>query len=115
MSTVELEHEVRTLSQRIDQLEKAIVQLTHEMQRSSRIESPDSHIETTLRPEAVDEQDLRAWMREQGLIIEPPQAAIEHSRRWRAVSAAERRALQRELDHMPPGVMVSELIIEGRN
>ncbi len=115
MPTVELETEVRSLAQRLNELEKAVVYLMNEIQQPSRAESTDSSVSASTDRAPGNAQELLTWMRKQGLIVDPPPATIEYSRRWRALSVAERQAIQWELDHIPPGVTVSELIAEGRS
>jgi hypothetical protein len=37
-----------------------------------------------------------------------------HAQRWEALSEEEKQAIQWELDHLPPGPMASDIIIENR-
>ncbi len=114
MSTMELEYEVRILTQRLAELEKIVVQLANEVQRPSQAGLNESPTGAISKHVPGNDQELIAWMRTQGLVVEPPPAAIEYSRRWRALSVAERQTIQWELDNMPTGTMVSELIAVGR-
>lgn len=114
MSTMELEHEVRTLTQRLAELEKIVVQLAIEVQQPSQTGLNERPAGATTKHAPGNDQELIAWMRRQGLVVEAPPAAIEYSRRWRSLSAAERQAIQSELDHLPPGTMASEWITLGR-
>lgn len=114
MSTMELEHEVRTLTQRLAELEKIVIQLANEVQQPSQTGLGENPADATTKHAPGNDQELIAWMRKQGLVVEPPPAAVEYSRRWRALSMAERQAIQWELDHLPSGTMASDLIALGR-
>ena len=86
------------------------------------------HLEATVRHLAGDEQtvealvtgqspsreQLLAWLKARGVIVELPPEARATAERWRALPEAERQAIQWELDHLPPGPLASEIIIENR-
>ena len=64
--------------------------------------------------EMSNPQQLLAWMRAEGLIIDPPSECLAHSERWSVLTEAEKRDILWELDHLTPGPMASEIISEGR-
>jgi len=53
-------------------------------------------------------------MRAQGLIREPTAEERRLGAEWRALSQEEKQAVIWELDHLPPGPMASDIIIENR-
>ena len=103
MTIVELKQEITGIQARLGWLEQTVRQLLGEQPASPP--APE---------EVMDPEQLLAWMRAQGLIIEAPPEAHEHAARWRALSEADKQAVLWELDHLPPGPMASDLIIEGR-
>ena len=103
MTIVELRQDITGIQARLGWLEQTVRQLLGEQPASPP--APE---------EVLDQEQLLAWMRAQGLIIEAPPEARRHASRWRALSEADKQAVLWELDHLPPGPMASDLIIEGR-
>ncbi|PKO23633.1 MAG: hypothetical protein CVU38_02965 [Chloroflexi bacterium HGW-Chloroflexi-1] len=103
MTIVELKQDITGIQSRLGWLEQTVRQLLGEQPASPP--APE---------EILDQEQLLAWMRAQGLIIEAPPEAREHAARWRTLSEADKQAVLWELDHLPPGPMASDLIIEGR-
>jgi hypothetical protein len=102
MTTLELE--VVDLRTRVEQLETTVRQLAGKRRRAKP---------ATLRG-PMNQEQLLAWLKAEGLIIEPPPIVREYAAQWEALSEEEKQAVRWELDHLPPGPMVSDIIIENR-
>jgi hypothetical protein len=102
MTTLELE--LVDLRARVERLEVTVQRLTRKGHRTKPA--------VPNRP--LDQEQLLAWLKAEGLVIEPPTMVREHAARWEALSEEEKRAVCWELDHLPPGPMVSEIVIENR-
>ena len=61
-----------------------------------------------------DPQRLLAWLRAQGLIREPTPEERRLAAEWDALPEEVKEAIRWELDHLPPGPMASDIIIENR-
>lgn len=103
MTTLELELEVAELKTRLVDVERTV---------RERLGALDARPPQSKLPLSNDE--LLSWLRGQGLVIDPPAQAMDQARRWRTLSDAEKQAVLWELDHLPPGPMVSDIVIEGR-
>ena len=121
MSTVELERKVTAFERRLINLEKTVADLVGEKRVpphityysipvGSKTEPALSHAEQ----EMLNPQQLLAWMRTEGLIIDPPSEYLAYGERWRALPEAEKRDILWDLDHVTSGPMASEIISEGR-
>lgn len=62
----------------------------------------------------LSNQDLVTWLRAQGLVRDPTAEELLLSAQWDELPEQEKQAVVWELDHLPPGPMVSDIIIEGR-
>jgi len=102
MATLELE--LVDLKARVERLEKTVRHLTGD-EREAAPPAPG---------EPLDQERLIAWLKAEGLVVDPPPMARAHAERWRSLPEEEKRAIRWELDHLPPGPMVSDIIIENR-
>lgn len=93
--------EIRT---RLERLERQIRQL---MGEGPEVPPPTPGV-------PPDPQHLLAWLRAQGLIREPTPEERRLAAEWDALPEEEKEAIRWELDHMPPGPMASDIIIENR-
>lgn len=102
MRTVELELlELRTrvarLEERLDRLAGA---------------RPD-----VLPPVPTDPTDMKqvvAWLKARGVIRDPTPEELRLAAEWDALPEEEKEAIRWELDHLPPGPLLSDIIIENR-
>jgi hypothetical protein len=99
-----IELELAELRTRLERLERRVRQLAGE----------EAELPPPMPGVSPDPQYIIAWLRSQGLISEPPPMAKVHAQRWEALSEEEKQAIQWELDHLPPGPMASDIIIENR-
>lgn len=99
-----LEQELMVLKARVDRIEATVRQLTG-----------DGDTEAAPPPgERLDPQRVLAWLKTEGLIVEPSPLARDHAERWRALPEEEKRQIRYELDHLPPGPMASDVVMENR-
>jgi len=101
MATIEVE--LTELKQRVEQLESTVRQLTEE----KLLTKP-----SVAQP--LDEATLVAILKAEGILVEPPAAALAHAQRWQARPESEKQAIRHELNNLPPGPMASDIIIENR-
>ena len=102
MTTLELE--LVELKTRVERLETQVRQL-----------AGDRHEVAPPAPgQPLDQEQLLAWLKAEGLIVDPPPIARVHAERWRALSEEEKQAIRWELDHLPPGPMASDIVRENR-
>jgi len=103
MTIVGLRQDITGIQARLGWLEQTVRQLLGEQPASPP--APE---------EVLDQEQLLAWMRAQGLIREPTAEERRLGAEWRALSQEEKQAVIWELDHLPPGPMASDIIIENR-
>jgi hypothetical protein len=101
MMTLELE--LVDLKARVERLEETVYQLAGEEVKP----------EPPALGEPLDQEQLIAWLKAEGLIVEPPPMARIHAERWRSLPEEEKEAVRWELDHLPPGPMASDIVIEN--
>ncbi len=99
-----VERELLEIRTRLDRLEQQVRQLAGE---EMEIPPPTPGV-------PPDPRHVLAWLRAQGLISAPPPIAEVHAQRWRSLPEEEKQAIRWELDHLPPGPMASDIIIENR-
>jgi hypothetical protein len=102
MTTLELE--LVELKTRVERLEETVHRWAGEEPKVAP-PAPD---------EPVDPKQLIAWLKAEGLVVDPPPMARVHAERWRALPEEEKQAIRWELDHLPPGPMASDIVIENR-
>jgi hypothetical protein len=102
MTTLELE--LVELKTRVERLEATV----------RRLASGRHKVAPPAPGEPLDQEQLLAWLKAEGLIVEPPPVARAHAERWRALSEEEKEAhihFMRNLVLDPP---LSQIIIENR-
>jgi hypothetical protein len=104
-----------------EELEDIKARLTRLESRHGRRAKRDQNQLQHIPPKSLAEMnrtELMAWLTDEGLIREPTEEerrlAAEWSAEWNAMSEDERQAIQWELDHLPAGPMVSDIVSEGR-
>jgi len=102
MTTLELE--LVDLKARVERLETKVRRLTGE----------EPEVAPPAPGEPIDPEQLIAWLKAEGLVVDPPPMARVHAERWRALPEEEKEAIRWELDHLPPGPMASDIVIENR-
>ncbi|HZY42077.1 MAG TPA: hypothetical protein VFF59_08765 [Anaerolineae bacterium] len=114
MATVE--SELNELKQRIEQLESSLRQIAHKVDFdqlplavAADVPSPPAK-----SPADMTRAELHAWLLAEGLIVEPPPEVRIRAHAWEVLSEEEKAAVRWELDHLPPGPMASDIIIENR-
>ncbi len=66
-----------------------------------------------LRPPLTEDESY-ALLKAQGVSSESTPEAIASAERWHSLTEEEKKAVQWELDHLPPGPMASDIVIENR-
>ncbi len=99
-----LELELVTLKTRVERLEETMRELTNDESEPVLPPSGDS----------PDPEQLRAWLKAEGLIRDPTPEEQRLAAEWDALPEEERQAINRELNHLPPGPMASDIIIKNR-
>ncbi len=97
----------RVLEQEIDNLKRRVALLEAKVSQPARGEKREKH-------PAQPQDNLTAWLQIKGLLAEPPPMAAVHARQWREIPEQEKLEILSELDHLPPGPMASDIIIENR-
>lgn len=100
MTTIELEQEVAEIKIRLRQLENNIEQLTR--------------IEPAPLGETAENQELLAWLRDQGLISEPSVEERQLAAEWGELPEEEKQAHKQLMDGLVLDPPLSEIIIENR-
>lgn len=95
-----LEQELIELKTRVERLEAAVGRLTRDERQP--LSKP------------VDLQQLLTWLKLEGIVRDPTPEERRLASEWDAMPEQEKQAVRRELDHLPPGPMASDLVIEGR-
>lgn len=99
-----LELELVEIKARIERLEGTVRRLAGE----------EPEVAPPAPGEPIDQEQLIAWLKAEGLVVDPPPIARIHAEHWRALPEEEKAAIRWELDHLPPGPMASDIIIENR-
>ena len=97
-----IEEEVAILRTRLEKLEATVNRL---MTRAA----PE------VPPEPSTNPQLRDWLMRQG--VSSPPSSLEHAaaERWHTLPDEEKKRVRSELDALPPGPMVSDIVIEQRH
>jgi hypothetical protein len=101
---VSLELEVAQLKARLQRLEAAVRRLT----------GGEPEVAPPPPAEPVDQAQLLAWLKAEGLVREPTPEELRLAAEWDALPEEEKQAICQELDHLPPGPMASDIIIANR-
>ncbi len=101
---IAFETELIELKVRVERLEETVHQLTGEEQQ---VAPPEPN-------QPLKQEELLAWLKAEGLVVDPPPAAHIHAEYWQTMSEEKKQAVRQELDHLPPGPMASDIIIENR-
>ncbi len=101
MATIEVE--LTELKQRVERLESTVRQLARE-----------GHVQMVPRPQSLDPVALIALLKAEGVIREPTSEELRLAAKWENLPEEEKQAVRWELDHLPPGPMASDIIIENR-
>jgi hypothetical protein len=124
-----LEAEVIELKVRVERLEATLHQLAGKNQNASLDldDFENTHFENIVTlsasnsthfeledDDSLDQEQLLNWLKAEGLIAEPPAMAKDHAERWQALAEEQRQAVREALNHLPPGPMASDIIIETR-
>lgn len=103
MTTMEVE--LVSLKTRVQRLEAVVSQLI--IQKPNKAQpAPAEHSER---------EELLAWLMEEGLILQPTPVELGLAEEWYALPDEEKNAIQWELDHLPLGPMISDIVIENRS
>ena len=97
---------LETLQQEVADLKARVTKLEHETHDQPQVTLPPPDQRTTA--------DIIAWLRAKGLVVDLPEHIHQYAEQWRELSEEEKRQVRWELDHQPPGPMISDIIIENR-
>lgn len=100
-----IEQELATLKTRVAHVETMLRQL---------LEADGIEVEEPVSGEHMNQEELLTWLKAHKLIIEAPPETHVYVERWQARSTEEQQAILRELDQLPDGPMVSDIVIENR-
>jgi hypothetical protein len=95
-----LEQEVMELKTRVERLEATLGRLTGDLPLPAG--------------EPGNQKQLLAWLKAEGVVRDPTPEERELAAEWDALPEEEKQAIRRELDHLPPGPMASDVVIENR-
>ncbi|MBC7226090.1 MAG: hypothetical protein H5T61_02510 [Thermoflexales bacterium] len=98
-----VERELLELRTRVERLEE----------RLNRLAGAEPEAAPSL-PDPSDPAQIRAWLKAQGIIRDPTPEELRLAAEWEALPEEEKEAIRRELDHLPPGPLASDIIIENR-
>lgn len=99
-----IEGELKELRQRVERLESTVWKL-----------AKDRPASIFAAPEAIDSSTLVALLKAEGLMRAPTTEELRMATEWENLPEEEKQAVRSELDHLPPGPMASDIIIENRN
>ncbi len=101
MRTVELE--LLELRRRVARLEERLDRLT-----AAAPEAPP------VPEDPTDPRQVLAWLKARGIVRDPTPEELRLAAEWDALPEEEKEAIRWELDHLPPGPLVSDIIMENR-
>lgn len=102
MRTVELELlELRT---RVERLEE----------RLDRLVGARPDVPPPVPEDPTDMDQVLAWLKARGIVRDPTPEELRLAAEWEALPEEEKEAIRWELDHLPPGPLLSDIIIENR-
>jgi len=99
-----LELEVVELKTRLERLEAKVRQLAGDV---SKVAPPTPG-------EPLDQEQLIAWLKAEGIVVDPPPIARVHAERWRSLPEEERQAHIRFMRNLVLDPPLSQIIIENR-
>jgi hypothetical protein len=99
-----VEQEVLALKTRVEHLEATVADLAG---NKSKVSPP-------MPGEPITQERLLAWLKAVGVIREPTAEERRLAAEWDALPEEEKQAIRWELDHLPPGPMVGDMVIENR-
>jgi hypothetical protein len=102
MTTLELE--LVELKTRVERLEAVV----------HRLASDRHEVAPPAPGEPLDQERLLAWLKAEGLIVDPPSMARVHAERWRALPEEEKQAHIRFMRNLVLDPPLSQIIIEHR-
>ena len=102
MATLELE--LVELKTRVERLEATV----------GRLAGGRHEVAPPAPSEPLDQEQILAWLKAEGLIRDPTPEERRLAAEWDALPEEEKKAVRWELDHLPPGPMASDIIIENR-
>ena len=102
MTTMELE--LVDLQARVERLEETVRRLT----------GGELQVALPAPGEPIDQEQLIIWLKAEGLVRDPTPEERRLAAEWDVLLEEEKKAIRWELDHLPPGPMVSDIIIENR-
>jgi hypothetical protein len=105
-----LETELADIKARLARLEVTVTALTPRSvtARRKRLNTPSDKFTS------MSNEELLARLKADGLIVDPPPMIREAAAEWEALSTEEKAAVCQALDNLPPGPLVSDIIIENR-
>ena len=101
---MQLEDEIVALKARLERLEATVQQL----------EEDKLTVATPVPRDPYDREQLRAWLKAQGVTSDPTPPELTAAKRWQALSKEDKQAIRDELDNLPPDPMVSDIVIANR-
>ena len=103
MTTIDLQVEMADIKTRLGSLETAVREIVSG--RRPSFQAPDI---------PSSNKELLAWMRMWGLVRDPTPEELDLAAQWDELPQEEQQAVLWELDHLPPGPLASDIIIENR-
>ncbi len=105
-----LEAELVDIKARLAQLEAVVSALPPRLAATRRKRTTTSSGEVA----SISNDELLARLKADGLVVDPPPMVREAAAKWEALPPEEKAAVGHALDNLPPGPMVSDIIIENR-
>ena len=62
----------------------------------------------------MNRDQLLAWLKAEGVVRDPTPRERQLAAKWAALPEEERQAIRRELDHLPPDPMASDVVLGNR-